>query len=225
MLALLPMKKISERVPNKNIKLLHGKPLYEYVLDMLQNCNTFDFTVVNTDCEYISDRLQKRYGDFVKIIERPDYLCGNDVSMNRIIEYDISIFKSYNKFLQTHSTNPLLTKATVLKALNIFENGIFNDTIDSLFSVNVIQSRLYYDNINPINHSPNTLIKTQDLEEIYEENSCFYVFSKEGFEKTKSRIGSSPGIYKMSRSSLEAIEIDTPDDWKLVDKIMKAKND
>ena len=99
MLALLPMKKISERVPNKNIKLLHGKPLYEYVLDMLQNCNTFDFTVVNTDCEYISDRLQKRYGDFVKIIERPDYLCGNDVSMNRIIEYDISIFKSYNKFL------------------------------------------------------------------------------------------------------------------------------
>jgi len=225
MLALLPMKKISERVPNKNIKLLHGKPLYEYVLDMLQNCNTFDFTVVNTDCEYISDRLQKRYGDFVKIIERPDYLCGNDVSMNRIIEYDISIFKSYNKFLQTHSTNPLLTKATVLKALNIFENGIFNDTIDSLFSVNVIQSRLYYDNINPINHSPNTLIKTQDLEEIYEENSCFYVFSKEGFEKTKSRIGSSPGIYKMSRSSLEAIEIDTPDDWELVDKIMKAKND
>ena len=169
--------------------------------------------------------LQKRYGDFVKIIERPDYLCGNDVSMNRIIEYDISIFKSYNKFLQTHSTNPLLTKATVLKALNIFENGIFNDTIDSLFSVNVIQSRLYYDNINPINHSPNTLIKTQDLEEIYEENSCFYVFSKEGFEKTKSRIGSSPGIYKMSRSSLEAIEIDTPDDWELVDKIMKAKND
>lgn len=225
MLALLPMKKISERVPNKNIKLLHGKPLYEYVLDMLQNCNTFDFTVVNTDCEYISDRLQKRYGDFVKIIERPDYLCGNDVSMNRIIEYDISIFKSYNKFLQTHSTNPLLTKATVLKALNMFENGIFNDTIDSLFSVNVIQSRLYYDNINPINHSPNTLIKTQDLEEIYEENSCFYVFSKEGFEKTKSRIGSSPGIYKMSRSSLEAIEIDTPDDWELVDKIMKAKND
>jgi CMP-N-acetylneuraminic acid synthetase len=222
MLALLPMKKISERVPNKNIKLLHGKPLYEYVLDMLQNCNTFDFTVVNTDCEYISDMLQKRYGDFVKIIERPDYLCGNDVSMNRIIEYDISIFKSYNKFLQTHSTNPLLTKTTVLKALNMFENGIFNDTIDSLFSVNVIQSRLYNNNINPINHSPNTLIKTQDLEEIYEENSCFYVFSKEGFEKTKSRIGSSPGIYKMSRSSLEAIEIDTPDDWALVDKIMKA---
>ena len=225
MLALVPMKKISERVPNKNIKLLHGKPLYEYILDMLQNCNTFDFTVVNTDCEYISDMLQKRYGDFVKIIERPDYLCGNDVSMNRIIEYDISIFKSYNKFLQTHSTNPLLTKTTVLKALNMFENGIFNDTIDSLFSVNVIQSRLYNNNINPINHSPNTLIKTQDLEEIYEENSCFYVFSKEGFEKTKSRIGSSPGIYKMSRSSLEAIEIDTPDDWELVDKIMKAKND
>ena len=222
MLALVPMKKISERVPNKNIKLLHGKPLYEYILDMLQNCNTFDFTVVNTDCEYISDMLQKRYGDFVKIIERPDYLCGNDVSMNRIIEYDISIFKSYNKFLQTHSTNPLLTKTTVLKALNMFENGIFNDTIDSLFSVNVIQSRLYNNNINHINHSPNTLIKTQDLEEIYEENSCFYVFSKEGFEKTKSRIGSSPGIYKMSRSSLEAIEIDTPDDWALVDKIMKA---
>jgi CMP-N-acetylneuraminic acid synthetase len=223
MLALLPMKKNSERVPNKNIKLLGGKPLYEYVLDMLYRCDVFDFTVVNTDSDQISDMLKKKYNNFVKIVERPKYLRGNDVSMNRIIEHDLSIFGSHHEFFQTHTTNPLLTENTVHKALDVFQRGMRRDEIDSLFSVNVLQSRFYQTDLTPLNHNPESLIKTQDLRVLYEENSCFYIFTKDSFEKNKSRIGNFPGVYEMSRSSLESIEIDTKDDWDLVKMLINAR--
>ena len=47
--ALLPMKGTSERVPNKNLKIFNGKPLYHVVMNILLNSKHIDLVVVNTD--------------------------------------------------------------------------------------------------------------------------------------------------------------------------------
>jgi CMP-N-acetylneuraminic acid synthetase len=210
-IALVPMKGHSERIPGKNLKVLCGKPLFAWIIDTLKECSFVKEIVVNTDSKEISKLIQKRYSDVI-IHERPQELCGDFVSMNKIIEYDLSKI-SGNLFLQTHSTNPLLTKNTLEKAAEIFKK------YQSVFSVTRYQSRFYDSEFKPINHNPEELIRTQDLPPIYEENSNFYFFTREVFNKNKMRVGSKPFLFEMD--ALEAVDLDYPVQWALAEALIK----
>ena len=83
--------------------------------------------------------------------------------------------------------------------------------------MNKVQSRFYQENACPVNHDPNNLIPTQDLEPWYEENSNLYSFRRNSFNKTKSRIGSSPILFATKK--LESIDIDTEEDWELASAV------
>jgi len=221
MIALLPMKKNSERIPGKNVKLLNGKPLFFYIADKLKETGLFDKLVINTDGARISSLSRKRYGNWVEIIERPKSLIGGNISMNWVIAHDISIIGEENDYFQTHSTNPLLTRETISSGAQLYESKNFNLKWDSIFSVNVLQVRLYDKKIKPLNHNINVLGRTQDLEEIYEENSNFYIFSGKSFKKTQQRIGIKPYAYRMDRRSMESLDIDEPSDWKFLEQLMQ----
>ena len=106
--ALLPMKGISERVPKKNLKLFNGKPLYHYILQTLIKSRLIHKVCINTDCSDIKNDINSNFDmKKITIIDRPVNLCGNYVSMNEIISYDLSK-TDFEYFLQTHSTNPLI---------------------------------------------------------------------------------------------------------------------
>ena len=62
-----------------------------------------------------------------------------------------------------------------------------------------------------MNHDPDNLLRTQDLEPWFEENSNLYIFTREGFAKTNARIGKQPMLFESPR--FESIDIDTLDDW------------
>lgn len=214
--ALLPMKDHSERVPNKNLRNLAGKPLFFWVLESLLASKHVQVVYINTDSKKIAKEATENYD--VKIIERPKELIGDDVSMNKIIGHDISQIKG-NHFLQTHATNPMLKTSTIDRAI---ETYFTNTAFDSLFTVNKWQTRLYDTNMKPINHDPNVLLQTQDLPPVYEENSNLYIFSKGSFTKNDNkRIGKNPFLYKMN--TLEAIDIDTEEDFKIAETIKLTK--
>jgi len=222
MIALLPMKANSERVPNKNIKHLKGSPLFYYVADVLQESQLFRKLVINTDSEKISHLASERYGDWIHIIKRPLNLCGDHVPMNKIIRYDLSVLSYDETFFQTHSTNPFLSCSTVKDAIIQYEKGKIEKQIDSVFSVNSLHTRLYDKKLTPINHNPSDLIRTQDLDVIYEENSNFYIFSRESFFSTNHRIGENPAPYVMNRNSIEVVDIDEPEDWRFAETIINS---
>jgi len=211
--ALLPMKGTSERVPNKNMKYFNGTPLYHSIMKSLLASQYIDKVVINTDSEVIANDAKKNFKDKVLIIDRPESIRGGDVSMNIIIDYDLSKLDGEH-FLQTHSTNPLLRTETIDKAIEQYFDNL--KEYDSLFGVTKVQTRFYDKDANPINHNPEELLRTQDLEPLYEENSNFYIFSKDSFEKSnKKRIGIKPQIFEVNK--LEAIDIDDPEDFKLAE--------
>ena len=211
--ALMPMKGVSERVPNKNMRAFSGAPLYTVVLNQLQLSHFVDTICVNTDSEIITNDIRSRFPD-VRVHPRPTELLGHDTPMNLIIQNDIHQLEG-EWFLQTHSTNPLLTSDTIDRALESFfrqEIGLY----DSMFSVTRVQTRLYWEDGSAVNHDPKVLLKTQDLPIIYEENSCFYLFSRSSFEAAgNKRIGLKPYMYEISK--LEAVDIDEPDDFRLAE--------
>ena len=177
----MPMKGESERVHNKNMRLFNGQPLCSVMLDTLCASSLIDKVIVNTDSVEIKAFIESRYKNVV-VIERPEHLLGHDVSMNKIIDYDINLFPA-DLYLQTHSTNPLLKEETITAAIQTFIGS--KPKKDSLFSVTRFQTRFYHENGEALNHDPEVLIKTQDLPVMYEENSCIYLFTKEAFEKTE----------------------------------------
>ena len=211
--ALMPMKGHSERVPSKNVRLIAGKPLCCWMLDMLAAVAKITRIVVDTDSEEIADLIGGK--PKVEVVVRPEALRGDLVSMNRIIAHDISLMGQYDHFVQTHATNPLLRAETLETAIHRYESH----PCDSLFSVTRHQARFYRDDGTPVNHNPDMLIRTQDLSPLYEENSNFYLFGRESFSSTNARIGRHPLFCEVP--PLEAVDIDDYDDWVLAELLLE----
>jgi CMP-N-acetylneuraminic acid synthetase len=214
--ALVPMKGHSERVPGKNLRAMCHKPLFYWILDALSKSKFIDRIVVNTDSPEIA-RVATTLFD-VMIIDRPAGLQGDFFVANDLIAYDLSQFPDTNFFLQTHSTNPLLKTETIDRAIEAFFR---QSKCDSLFSVTELHTRLYWAEGTPVNHDPSNLIRTQDLEPIYEENSCLYIFSRASFNKKKNRIGESPMLFPIDR--FEAVDIDEEYDFLLAESLLFAR--
>lgn len=211
--ALLPMKGNSQRVPNKNMRNFDGAPLYHAIMKTLLASKYIENVVIDTDSNIIAKDAKETFGDKVIIIDRPEEIQGDFVSMNTMIDYDLSQLDNEH-FLQTHSTNPLVRTSTINTAIEKYFDGL--KQYDSLFSVTRLQTRLYDKKAKPINHNPNELLRTQDLEPLFEENSNFYIFSKDAFYNAdKKRIGLKPQIFEVNK--LEAVDIDEPEDFKLAE--------
>ena len=210
--ALLPMKANSERVKGKNFKTFGGKPLFKWVLDTLLSVAEVDLIVINTDARHILEEYGLTDNDRILIRDRSEEICGDLVSMNLIIEDDIKNIDS-DIYLMTHTTNPFLSRHSVKSAIEKFQASVNAGVADSLFTVNKVQDRFYDGEAQPINHDPNNLIRTQDLDPWYQENSNLYLFSKESFIRTAARIGAIPTM--LETAPYESTDIDTPDDWEL----------
>ncbi len=214
--ALVPMRHHSQRVPQKNFRTLAGKPLYHHILTTLQNCPEVDTIAVDTDSLEIISGIKSNFPKVV-IIERPDHLRADSISMNEILLYDISQIPA-NLYLQTHSTNPLVRSSTFSKALQTLSENY--PGYDSLFGVTRLQVRLWDQVAKPINHNPAILLQTQDLPPVFEENSCCYLFTRQTMENHRNRLGDRPYLFEIDRS--EAWDIDEEIDFQIVDLLMKS---
>lgn len=214
LVALLPMKAHSQRVSGKNFRLLGGRPLFRWMLDTLLSIPAIGTIVINTDARALLETDPAIRSERVLIRERSADISGDQVSMNRIIADDVSAVVG-STYLMTHTTNPFLSPATILSALAAYREACRAGRADSLFSVNRLQTRLYRGDGSAVNHDPENLLRTQDLVPWFEENSCLYVFSAEGFARTGARIGDRPLLFETPR--LESVDIDEPDDWRLAE--------
>ena len=210
--ALLPMKANSERVKGKNFRKFGDKPLFQWVLNTLLSVDKIDLVVINTDAKEILIKNGLIENKRILLRNRDPKICGDFVSMNTIIANDLENIDA-DIFLMTHTTNPFLSKRSIESALTVFIKALDDNKADSLFSVNKIQERFYNEKAEPLNHDPMNLIRTQDLDPWYKENSNLYLFTKDAFQKTQARIGEHPIIFETPL--FESTDIDTPDDWDL----------
>ena len=227
LVALLPMKAHSARVKSKNFREFAGKPLFRWILDTLLSVEAIEKVIINTDARQILSEHGLNDGDGgdrVMIRDRRPEICGDLVSMNLVLADDIANVES-ESYLMTHTTNPLLSANAIRGAITKYCEETAARRADSLFAVNKIQTRFYRADMSPVNHDPDNLIRTQDLEPWYEENSNLYIFNRDSFAKTAARIGAKPTMYETP--PLESIDIDNADQWALAEAValhtMKAE--
>jgi len=158
--------------------------------------------------------------DKIILYNRPLNLRGDDVSTNLLFMNVINELNlDADVYFQTHTTNPLLSIKTINDAVDTYIEN--KDKYDTLFSVKTHHTRFYDKDGNDMNHNRFKLIPTQDLDPIYEENSCIYLFTKESLSKYNARISENAYLFKMS--DIESSDIDWPEDFKIAETLHKIR--
>jgi CMP-N-acetylneuraminic acid synthetase len=215
--ALVPMRHHSQRVPGKNYRPLADKPLFHHIIGTLLHCPEIAEVVVDTDSEPVMEGLRQHF-PAVRILPRPEYLRADDVSMNEVLTYDTSQVEA-DFYLQTHTTNPLLRPQTISTAIQKFLTVY--PAYDSMFSVTRIQARLWDQLGRAINHNPAVLLQTQDLPPVYEENSCLYLFTRQNLLARRNRLSERAMMFEIPAA--EAWDIDEELDFAIVNFLLNSK--
>ena len=210
-IALVPMRHSSERVPGKNYRNFAGKPLYHHLVTSLLICPLISAVVIDTDSPTIREDVTEHFPN-VMLIERPTHLRAGTVPMNDVLMHDVRQVEA-DYYLQSHSTNPLLRPETITRAIQQFLDA--DSKYDSLFSVTKLQVRLWNALGHAINHNPKILLRTQDLPPVFVENSCLYLFSRQSLESARNRIGQKPLMFEIDR--VEAWDIDEELDFRVAE--------
>jgi CMP-N-acetylneuraminic acid synthetase len=215
LIALVPIRHHSQRVPGKNYRPLAGKPLFHYIIQTLLACPEISQVVVDTDSQPVMQGLQDHFPD-VTILERPEQLRADTISMNEVLIYDTSQVQA-DYYLQTHTTNPLLRSSTISQAIQTFLANL--PAYDSLFTVTSLHKRLWDQQGHAINHDPSILLQTQDLPPIYEENSCIYIFDRHTLVNRQNRLGIRPLMFEIDAT--EAWDIDEELDFLITEFLLQ----
>lgn len=209
--AFMPIKLNNERVPGKNLKpMTDGKLLISFMMDTLlevKKDGIIDEIVVFCSQEKIREYLP----DGVIWLKRPEFLDTQLAKSNDIIREFLNMYNA-DIYAMCHATSPFIKKEHIEECINAVKSGEF----DSAFSGREIQNFMWQDK-KPMNFDRSCYPRTQDLTPIYEELPTPYVFTKNIFEQTGGRTGINP--YIASCSSIEAIDIDNPEDFKLADAV------
>ena len=173
---------------------------------------------VYVDIDFDKKEIEHIVKDFDKFIffNRRDELCKKETTIVPLLDSFIERYRIDGKILQTHVTNPLVKHETFRRLIDRS-----NELDTDIFSVTKLKKRLYWKNGIEINHDKNKLIETQELEEIYEENSCIYIFKANNFRKEKTRITKNSKMVEISQ--IEAIDIDEEWELKMCDSLLKHK--
>lgn len=213
--AIVPMRGGSERVKNKNLRSFGGQPLFTRILEALTASSRVDSIVVDTDSDDIESAVLA-FNPAQAIVRRPEHLGRGDAPMNSVLENTLSQVEG-DRFLQVHSTSPLLSSATIDRAI---DEWLASPRHDSAFGVTRIQARFWTVQGEPINHDFSALLPTQDLEPLCLENSALYLFSRESLNRTGNRIGRDPLMIDIP--ALDALDIDTEEDFLLAEAVFKG---
>ncbi len=208
--AFIPIKFGSKRIPQKNIKPFYdGTPLMHFIQKICLMVPSIDETYV-----YCSDSLAEKYIlPGVKFIKRPKYLDEDNINGNDLIKAFMSSVDA-DIYVNANTTSPFAKPDTIEDCIQHVLSGDY----DSAFCVEPIRTFVWKDG-KPLNFDPDHFPRTQDLPAMYGETSIAYVFTKESFLTHNRRLGSKPFLKEVGK--IEAMDIDYMEDFLISNAIYK----
>ena len=207
------IKENSERVKDKNFRLVGGIPLWKHLVNELRGQDVY----IDTDSDKILDECQKIEHITAYARERDHINLEADASFKvspalLMIErfLDERVEDENEVVITPHVTSPYIKLKTIMDASRHLDQGY-----DSVQACTSHQEFAYYRGA-PINFDPNVVQKTQDLEPILLGNGAFFIFTKGTFKECKNRTGKNPYFYPIPFP--ESIEIDTYEDLEMAKK-------
>lgn len=219
--AILPARGGSKRIPKKNIKKINGLPIIAWTLMSVISSNLFDKIIVSTDDKQIA-KIAKKYKASVPFL-RPKKLSNDKVGTNEVISHTIKWLKSEgfdpDFVCCIYPTSAAITPSDLKKGLEKIKSEKFNyvfsgqKNASNFFRSFRIKKKGELEMLFPANYKK----RTQDLKEVYVDAGQFYWAKTKTWLEKKEIFQGKSAIIEIPKS--RAVDIDTPEDWELAKKI------
>jgi len=210
--AIVPVRKGSQRVKNKNFKNFAGTNLLDIKLNILKKVQTIDNIIVSTDSE-IAIEIAKKHNISFHI--RDKYYASSECNNSEFYENLAQNIKG-DYLMYTPVTAPLIKIKTYYDFINRFTNALEN--YDSMVTSTYVKDHMWLNN-KPINYDPINAPNTQDLPDIMKLTYGINIISRKNMLKYKNVVGKKPTFYLLEGE--ETMDIDTPLDFKFAEFLYK----
>lgn len=213
--AVVPVKGQSERVKNKNLRLLQGESLLARKIRVLQNCSRINRIVVNSDSD---DMLAVGRELGVEAVKRAPHFALGTTPMNDVIHHVIENTPDGHIYW-AQVTSPLLTPETIDRAISVYFAKL-KEGYDSLASVQKLLMYLWKDE-RPINYTLDRHPNSQTLDPYYCMTFGILLIEKAVALRRRYYMGERPYLFEVS--PIEASDIDTEFDLLFADLYLRTQ--
>lgn len=217
LIAMIPARMGSRRIPKKNIRYMLDKPLIQYPIDLARESGGFDSIWVNTESEELGVACEKMG---VKFHRRPTELSTDNVT-NRDFVYEFLQKHECDYVIMLNPTSPTLK----LETLNRFIKYIQENDFDTVMSVASVKAEAFC-NGQLINFDKSDKIPSENLDEVNYIVWAMTAWKRETFLSMQES-GKCPVFGgKMSTFTVpkdEAADLDNEEDWIIAEAILRAR--
>ena len=221
--AFIPARSGSKGLPNKNIKMIAGKPLIAWSIEQARASKLVEKVFVSTDCPEIAE-LSKSYGATVPFL-RPKNLSSDIATTESVINHFCEFLKQnelfYENLLLIQCTSPVRATHRFDDAINYF----CKKRLDSLVSVTESHKFFWKNFEKPTaSYDYRSRPRRQDIKRVdqsFVETGSFYIFKIEKFLEENNRICGQHGLYLTPED--ESFDIDSIIDFSLCEIILNTK--
>tara|TARA_Y100001935_G_C17294464_1_gene505261 strand:+ start:1055 stop:1762 length:708 start_codon:yes stop_codon:yes gene_type:complete len=230
-IAIIPARKGSKRLKNKNIITLKGKPLIAHTIESALDCKVIDEVIVSTDCPKIRE-VSQNFGASLPFI-RPSYIAQDESSTADVVMHAISFFEHrsiyFENFILLQPTSPLRDQNHISSSIDLMQEKKAKAVV-SVCPCNEISTwsgTLGKDNSMENFLEDKTYIsKEQDKNSInlYRLNGAIYIQNIENFKQYRTFI--SPNMcYAYIMNERVSVDIDHHSDFLMAQKYLEDRNE
>jgi CMP-N,N'-diacetyllegionaminic acid synthase len=218
----------SKGVPNKNIRLLNGKPLIAYTIECAKKYTKFDRIIVSTDSPKIAE-VAKQYGADVPFL-RPKELATDTSPKIPVLQHAVRYLEQeendhYDLIVDLDPTSPL----RIVEDIENCVNKMIGKNPNVVFSVTPAHKNPYFNMVEEKDGKvylckklDRPITRRQDAPTVYAMNASIYVYKKDFLLNTDSVFSNNTMAVVMPEE--RSIDIDRPIDFEFVEFLMKRNN-
>lgn len=223
-LYLIPARGGSKGIPHKNIKLLNGKPLIQYSIEVARQLAEDDDICLSTDDVEIKNVAEK-LGLKVPFL-RPDYLASDTATTSDVIVHALEFYEKqdvhYDVVILLQPTSPLRTVQNVKDCI-----ALYSDEYDMVTTVkeSCVSAVLCCENTDGYLEKVigKSNVRRQDAERLYEYNGAVYVINAQAVKE--KGLGGFTKIQKCVMDEEHSVDIDTLLDWRFCEMLLKLREE
>lgn len=218
-IVVIPARGGSKGIPRKNLRLLNGKPLIYYTINLALKNELVDKVVVTTDDLEIAN-VSRRFG--ATIINREAHISSDNVTLDPVIydainRYEEKEKSEYDVVITVQPTSPLLKDETLSNAIRT----LIDNDCDTVMSVCDDRHLAWgIDESGKFIPKYKERLNRQYLPKEYRETGAILA-TKRRFVCENSRFGKKIHLIEVDKK--ESIDIDTYEDWWIAERILKRK--
>lgn len=222
MIAIIPARGGSKGLPEKNIKLLNGKPLIAYTIEAAIKAKHISRIIISTDDEKIAE-IAVKHGAECPFM-RPDFLATDQARSIDVLKFTIEELEKKEKIaipeiMVLQPTSPLRTAKNIDEAAEIF----YEKKADSVISYCKEHHPIFWHKFLTEDGKfqdifENKLQNRQDEKPTYFPNGAIYIFKKKLIFAEQYYTENS-FAYLMGRN--QSVDIDTQDDFDYASYLLK----